>query len=436
MVRILFLNCFNLDLVFMIFMVLLGGFAILCFRAGLSLSTLVSFDHFSFTLALLTIVIFFLRVLCVFYEKVFSFFWSYLVVILSILLFALVALFLVNDVFSFYIFFELTVIPTFILIIGWGYSTNRLQASFYILIYTLIASYPFLYSFLRMYTAGVSIDFFYYFYSSNIFGVRGFWWVLYILVFATKLPVFFLHLWLPRAHVDAPLLGSMVLAGVLLKMGGYGLYRIRLFFFSMFLKYLWRFSVYCLLGSFLISLICLRQLDMRRIVAYSSVVHIGPVFCCFFLSSYFRVIGSFLIIFSHGICSCALFFYANLGYLWLKTRSLFIMRGGFLLRVGFFYLWCLFCFLNMGCPPSFNFFSELIVILSCLIFSRLLYLLFFLLLLFVGFYCIIIIVSVAHGGNVSSLLSLNAIKLSDYCASIIFSFILIVFIFIFFLFSC
>lgn len=439
MVTIFFCAFLFSDIVIMIFLAGLGLVSFFLFSSSFTLRTSLYFDFLGFTLFLLVLITFFTAALCVFFERARSSSWCYLFFLLFFLLTSLFYLFSCVNLFFFYLLFEFTVLPTFILIIGWGYRVNRIQASFYMVLYMLTSSYPFLLAILYIKGFGLPMSFLFSLFSLNylVADGRNLWWFLFILVFATKLPLFFLHLWLPKAHVDAPLLGSMILAGVLLKIGGFGLYRVRVFFFAVFLNYLWAFSVYCLVGSIIISFLCLRQLDLKSLVAYSSIVHMGPVFCCFFTITYCGVVGSFLLIFSHGLCSCALFFLVNLIYNWLFSRSLFVMRGGVILRAVFFYFWSLFCFFNMGCPPSFNFFSEILVLFSCLVYGQFFFLLFFFVILFVGFYCVIMLISPGHGEPfVVGFSSFVPLKLLDCCGSLLFSLGLFFFVFLLSIFSC
>jgi NADH-ubiquinone oxidoreductase chain 4 len=140
-----------------------------------------------------------------------------------ILLF-LVLSFIRAKIINFYIFFEASLIPIFLLIIGWGYQPERLQAGIYILFYTLFASLPLILVILFLKS---EVEYFYE--RFNIFSINylnNLILVIIILAFLVKLPMFFFHLWLPKAHVEAPVAGSMILAGVLLKLGGYGLWRL------------------------------------------------------------------------------------------------------------------------------------------------------------------------------------------------------------------
>jgi len=245
----------------------------------------------------------------------------YLMLFMSV---GLVGCFTLGDFFMFYVRFEFTVIPIFLLILGWGYRVNRLQAGLFMFLYTLVTSLPFLLLLLWLF-GEFRISYQYFFFAGVL--VNEWWWLFVFLVFMVKLPIYMVHLWLPKAHVDAPVVGSMILAGVLLKLGGYGVYKgvSIIFFESLRLTFLLGVSI---IGAFLVGFYCLRQVDIRMLVAYSSIVHIGPVIGCFLLIRRIAFSSGFLIILSHGICSSGLFYILNVVYDRLGRRSLIVLRGG------------------------------------------------------------------------------------------------------------
>nr|UPL65735.1 NADH dehydrogenase subunit 4 [Hygia sp.] len=292
---------------------------------------------------------------------------NYKVEFLFIILFLLLSLILTFTTFNlllFYFFFETSMIPTLFLIFGWGYQPERFLAGLYLLFYTLFASFPLLLSIFYIFNFCntlfyllISFDFNYYLYFSLI------------MAFLVKMPMVFVHFWLPKAHVEAPVSGSMILAGVLLKLGGYGLYRVMYFMNNYNLNYL--LIILSLFGTFLVSMMCLMQVDIKSMIAYSSVAHMGLVISGIMTCFYYGFLGSLILMIGHGLCSSGLFALANIIYERSHSRSFFINKG-FIIFMPFMSLfWFLFCINNMSSPFSLNLFGEILLFNSIMSWSSL-----------------------------------------------------------------
>jgi len=143
-----------------------------------------------------------------------------------------------------------------------------------------------------------------------------------------KIPIYRVHLWLPKAHVEAPVAGSMILAGVLLKLGGYGIYRVSLLINIRLLLSLERLILsFTFIGALFVGFICMRQVDVKSLIAYSSVCHIRFVIGGLLVISVWGLIGSLVLILGHGLCSSGLFCVSNMVYERLFTRNIIIIKG-------------------------------------------------------------------------------------------------------------
>nr|YP_011036688.1 NADH dehydrogenase subunit 4 [Xestocephalus biprocessus]WRK21292.1 NADH dehydrogenase subunit 4 [Xestocephalus biprocessus] len=323
-----------------------------------NLSYVFGMDCFSYWLILLSLVIFCLMGLssinllnCSFF-KMMNYF----------LFFCLFLVFYVMNFFYMYLFFEFSLVPLLVIIFGWGYQPERLFAGYYLLFYTLFASLPLLLIIIWLYLNYGSMFF------DNINDCCMSFIVHFSMVFSflVKFPMFMFHFWLPKAHVQAPISGSMVLAGLMLKVGGYGMIRVIFLNDELFYNYSYIWYSLSIWGGIIVSVVCFYQGDIKCLIAYSSVAHMGMCILGLMSVSLIGVYGSFFLMIGHGLCSSGMFCLASMSYERLLSRSFFINKGLMVIMPGVSLMWFLFCCFNMGCPPSINFISEVFIMISML----------------------------------------------------------------------
>nr|BDQ44028.1 NADH dehydrogenase subunit 4 [Amynthas conformis] len=350
--------------------------------------------------------------------KIYTTNWYPKLFMVNILILTLILLMCFNasNMFMFYIWFEASLVPTMALVMMWGYQPERLQASMYLMMYTVMASLPMLVALCKIYSCSktthmpmfMSMSF------PMDYPAATIAWLMTLGGFLVKLPMFTTHLWLPKAHVEAPIAGSMILAAILLKLGGYGLLRMSYLFSSM-LKYLSSVMMsVALTGAVVTSLICMRQTDLKSLIAYSSVGHMGLVVAGMNSNTSWGMQASLAMMVAHGLSSSALFVMANMNYEITSTRSLYMTKGLMALMPILTMWWFLFTASNMAAPPTINLLSEIMLITSIMSTTTWSIITLGLVSFFTAVYSLYMFTSMNHGTTTMMTNSLMNVKSKDF----------------------
>lgn len=351
------------------------------------------FDTLRFMMVLLSVLLWLLRAAIIptkiktprFYLLFFSLFFS------VVLFFGMVSLL------GIFITFEISLIPITLIILGWGNQVERIQASIYLLFYTAFFSLPLFVVILFFLKEGVSRVL-----TSVRIGSSGFLIFVLIIRFFVKLPIYLVHLWLPKAHVEAPMIGSMLLAGILLKIGGYGSYRIMIWGGTLFRKrFIWLVAMWGFLGGLIGRLVCCVQEDLKRLIAIASVGHMNFIIGGLFVNAIFRFRGFLILMFTHGLVSRCLFMGGTWFYERFGTRLLLLIQGLLL-----FVPWSVIIFsfrvlANFAVPPFVSFIAEFILVRSRWLWGPSILIWVGLIVFFSCYYSIYFLITIIHGKWIS-----------------------------------
>ena len=276
----------------------------------------------------------------------------------------MIGVFTALDLVLFYIFFEAGLIPMFLIIGIWG-GKDKIYAAFKFFLYTLLGSLLMLVAVVYMYITAGSSDFEVLEKFAFDPHVQTWLWLAFMASFAVKLPMWPVHTWLPDAHVQAPTAGSVILAGVLLKMGGYGFLRFSLPMFPdashLFQPAMFALAVIAIVYT---SLVAWRQTDMKKLIAYSSVAHMGFVTLGVFSFTEVGVQGAIFQMISHGFISGALFLIVGVVYDRMHTREI-AAYGGLVHKMPVYAtLFMLFTMANVGLPGTSGFIGEILTMVG------------------------------------------------------------------------
>ena len=276
----------------------------------------------------------------------------------------MIGVFCALDLVLFYVFFEAGLIPMYLIIGVWG-GKRRIYASFKFFLYTLLGSVLMLLAMMAMYWQAGTSDIPSLLTHEFPAGMQTWLWLAFFASFAVKMPMWPVHTWLPDAHVEAPTAGSVILAGILLKMGGYGFLRFSLPMFPLasadFAPLVFTLSVVAIIYT---SLVALMQEDIKKLIAYSSIAHMGYVTMGIFTANIYGVQGGIYQMLSHGLVSGALFLCVGVIYDRMHTREIAAYGGLVNVMPKYAVAFLIFTMANVGLPGTSGFVGEFLTLLG------------------------------------------------------------------------
>ncbi|YP_009024992.1 NADH dehydrogenase subunit 4 (mitochondrion) [Trachypithecus francoisi] len=323
---------------------------------------------------------------------------------------SLILTFVATELIMFYILFETTLIPTLIIITRRGSQAERLNASTYFLFYTLAGSLPLLIMLIYTYNNLGSLNTMLVTLMAKKLATtwsHNLTWLGCMVAFMVKMPLYGLHLWLPKAHVEVPIAGSMALVAVLLKLGGYGMMRLTSILNALTEYMAYPFLVLSLWGMIMTSSTCLRQTDLKSLIAYSSVSHMALVIMASLIETPWSFTGAIILMIAHGLTSSMLFCPANSNYERTHSRIMLLSRGLQTLLPLMAFWWFAANLTNLALPPTINLIGELLVMATLFSWSHITIMLTGLNMLITALYSLYMFITTQRGTLTSHIMNMK-----------------------------
>nr|YP_010891682.1 NADH dehydrogenase subunit 4 [Cylicostephanus calicatus]WJM99451.1 NADH dehydrogenase subunit 4 [Cylicostephanus calicatus] len=319
-----------------------------------------------------------------------------LLMLSAILIMICLFFFISSNMLMLYMYFELSMFPILIMILGFGSQIEKINSGYYLLFYAAICSFPFLFIYYKSM----------FMFTTCYFDFNISWELFFILSlsFMMKFPVYFLHLWLPKAHVEAPTTASMLLAGLLLKLGTAGYLRI---LGSMNFVYNNFWVIIALLGMILASFSCVFQSDAKSLAAYSSVTHMSFLLLTMVYITMSSKVSGLMMMLAHGYTSTLMFYLVGEFYHTTSTRMVYFLNSFFTSSIFFGIIFSLVFLSNSGVPPSLSFLSEFMIIVNSMIISKLFFFMIFVYFLISFYYSLFLIVCCMMGKSYINMNNFN-----------------------------